>query len=113
MDIKRQGDLVNQGTVEITLDYPINTGNRKVEKLSLRRPKVKDLKAAARFGKSPEDQEFGLFAVLTGLVPEDFDDMDLADYVKLQDSFRGFTGKPGRSVAAAGDAGEVVPLPAE
>ena len=102
-----------QETVEITLDYPIDTGKGRVEKLSVRRPKVKDLKAAARFGKTPEDQETGLFAVLTGLVPEDFNGMDLIDYAKLHDTFRGFLDRPGRSVGAAFAAGEVVPVPAE
>jgi hypothetical protein len=113
MDIKRQGDLMNQGTVEITLDYPIDAGSGRIEKLSLRRPKVKDMTAAARFGKAPEDQETALFAALTGLVPEDFNNMDLLDYAKLQDAFRGFLDRPGRSVGAALDAGAVVPLPAE
>ena len=102
-----------QETVEITLDYPIDTGNGRVEKLNIRRPKVRDVKAAARFGKTPEDQETGLFAVLTGLVPEDFNGMDLIDYAKLQDSFRGFLDRPGRSVDAALAAGAVVPVSAE
>lgn len=100
-------------TVEITLDYPIVTGKGRVEKLDVRRPKVKDLKAAARFGKTPEDQETGLFAILTGLVPEDLNEMDLVDYAKLQDSFRSFVDKARRPVEPAGDAGAVVPVPAE
>jgi hypothetical protein len=105
--------MEKQGTVEITLDYPIDTGRGRVEKLFVRRPKVKDLRAAARFGKGPEEQETGLFAALTGLVPEDFDGMDLVDYAKLQDAFRGFVDRPRRPVGTAGDAGAVVPVVAE
>jgi hypothetical protein len=74
---------------EIILKHPFNVGGKKVEKLELRRPTVKDLRTMGRFGNSEEDKEIGLIATLCNLVPEDLDTMDLADYKAIQDSFRG------------------------
>ena len=100
-------------TVEITLDYPIVAGKGRVEKLIMRRPKVRDLKASSRFGSGAENQEVDMFAILTGLVPEDLDGLDMVDYAKLQDSFRGLLDRSRKPVAPAGDAGEVVQVSAE
>ncbi|MGE3258663.1 MAG: phage tail assembly protein [Geobacter sp.] len=73
---------------EIVLKYPFMAAGKKVEKLTLRRPTVKDLRTVGRFGDTDEDKEVGLIANLAGLIPEDMDQMDAADYKVLQDSFR-------------------------
>lgn len=73
---------------EIVLKYPFTAAGKKVEKLTLRRPTVKDLRTVGRFGDTDEDKEIGLIANLAGLIPEDMDQMDAADYKALQDSFR-------------------------
>jgi hypothetical protein len=73
---------------EVILKYPFTAGGKKIEKLSLRRPTVKDLRTMGRFGDSDEDKEIGLIASLAGMIPEDMDVMDVADYKALQDSFR-------------------------
>ncbi|MGQ4865882.1 phage tail assembly protein, partial [Enterobacter kobei] len=51
----------------------------------------------------------------TGLLPEDLDNMDLADYLELQTRFQKITGlgkKPEDDDKGAGATGEVVPVPA-
>ena len=97
--------------MEIKLKHPftIATGKR-IDVLTMRRAKVKDLKAANRFGDKPEDQEIALLAILTDLTPEDVQEMDLADYTQLQSSFRRLVGSGEDVVAAAGAAGAVVPV---
>lgn len=75
---------------EICLKYPVQLASGKVlDKLTLRRAKVADLREASRGGASQEDQEVALLARLSGLLPEDVLELDLADYKALQDAFRG------------------------
>jgi len=73
---------------EIALKHPFTAGGKKVEGLTMRRPTVKDLRTMGRFGTTDEEKEIGLIASLAGLVPEDMDAMDMADYKELQSSFR-------------------------
>jgi len=73
---------------EVTLKYPFTVAGKTIEKLTLRRPTVKDLRMVSRFGDTDEDKEIGLMATLAGMVPEDMDAMGAADYRSLQDSFR-------------------------
>jgi hypothetical protein len=75
---------------KLKLTYPVKLADgRTVAELTLRRPKVRDLKHAARYSDKTEEQETALLAALCGLAPEDMDELDLADYRKLQDAFRG------------------------
>lgn len=75
---------------EITLKYPVTLATGKViDKLSLRRPKVRDLKAVQRAHDKSEEQELALLSLLAGLTPEDIEELDLADYKSIQDTFRG------------------------
>jgi len=74
---------------EICLKYPVQLASgKKVATLSLRRAKVADLREASRGSDKPDDQELALLARLTGLLPEDLLELDLADYKVLQDAFR-------------------------
>lgn len=75
--------------MKIDLKYPIDRPDgSKVTNVTLRRATVGDLKAAQRQADKPEDQELALIARLTGLVPEDVEMIDLADYKRIQESFR-------------------------
>lgn len=78
---------------EITLKHPYTSADKLIEKLTMRRPQVKDVRAMNRGGGSEEEKEIRLFATLAGLVPEDMDGMDLEDYTVIQDYFRGIIGK--------------------
>ncbi|AAU91004.1 phage tail assembly protein [Methylococcus capsulatus] len=99
---------------KIKLHEPLKTGDgRTLTELTMRAPKVKDLKAAQRFGGSDADVEVALIASLVGVVPEDLDELGLADYRRLQDSFRRFSDPDGGAVEGDGAAGPVVPVPAQ
>lgn len=75
----------------ITLKFPIKNGlGETVSELKMRRAKVGDLRAVGQL-KNEMEQELALFARLTGLVPEDLDLLDTADYKQIQDTFRKFS----------------------
>lgn len=75
----------------IALKVPFKNGlGETVTQIKLRRAKVGDLRAVGSI-KSEMEQELALFARLTGLVPEDLDLLDTADYKQIQDTFRKFS----------------------
>ena len=81
------------GAATIQLTQPITTAaGTKVQAITMRRAKVKDLRRMNDFGTSDAAQEIGMMAHLSGMPAEDFDELDAADYRKLQDTFRGFLG---------------------
>ncbi len=75
--------------MELPLKHPFtNAAGQRIEKLTVRRAKRADMKAAAKYSKDEGGQEDFLFAQITGLTLEDIDQLDLADSKALQDSFR-------------------------
>lgn len=87
---------MTEAVTEICLKYPVQLASGKtLDKLTLRRAKVADLREASRGGDKPEDQEVALLARLAGLLPEDLLELDLADYKALQDAFRGMLDSAG------------------
>lgn len=69
---------------KIELDYPIQNGaGEEIKVLNIRRAKAKDLRRMQQ-KENAADQEFFLIAQLTGLVPEDIDELDVADYANVQ-----------------------------
>ncbi|EJO2376310.1 phage tail assembly protein [Salmonella enterica] len=95
-----------------TLTHPFTTASGvRVEQIELKRLTVKDLKQVRKISKDPADWDEPLIARSTGILPEDLDNMDLADYLQLQKRFQLVTGmgESGKSVdASTGAAGEVV-----
>ncbi|ROV57145.1 phage tail assembly protein [Neisseria chenwenguii] len=83
---KLQEDLGATKTVKLKYPARLATGQTLTE-LTLRRPKVGDIRAAAHLNTDAE-QELFIFARLTGLVPEDLDALDFADYKEVQRVFR-------------------------
>ncbi len=72
-------------SIVIQLDYPITLGTGELlDSLSVRRAKVKDIRRMNE-KKSDDDKEIALLTALTGLVPEDLDELDISDYTKLQE----------------------------
>lgn len=68
----------------IKLDYPIKDGEGKeIAELHVRRAKAKDVRQVAKRGDEIE-QTFHLMSILTGLVPEDIEELDIADFKKVQ-----------------------------
>jgi hypothetical protein len=74
----------------IKLDYPIKADGREVKELTMRRPKVKDQLLSDRAGASDAEKELTLFAHLTALAPADLHELDMTDYIKLQEAYRSF-----------------------
>ncbi|HCL5251809.1 TPA: phage tail assembly protein [Salmonella enterica] len=87
------------------LQYPFTApSGQRIEELQLTRLKVKDMRAARRISDKPEEWDEPLLAAMTGLVPEDLAEMDLADYQALQKRFQHMLGLGGESAATvAGD----------
>lgn len=77
--------------ITIQLDYPITLGDgQKITQFTMRRAKAKDLRKIQAH-KNEAEQEFLLFASLTNSTIEDIEELDLADYQKLQDAFKSMT----------------------
>lgn len=104
-------------TEKYTLQFPLTSGaGERIEKLTLRRLKVKDMRAARRTSDKPEEWDEPLMAAMTGLVPEDLAEMDLLDYQALQKRFQAMLSvATGSAAAVAGDGatGEMVSLSAQ
>ena len=63
----------------LTLNYPIQDGQGKtLTELTIRRPKVKDLRKMQ--GATEVEQSINILAIVTGLVPEDIDELDMSDF---------------------------------
>lgn len=92
--------------------YPFTTAvGTRIERIELKRLTVKDLKQVRKTSKDPADWDEPLIARSTGLLPEDLDNMDLADYLELQKRFQQVTGlgkSDENTDAGAGSPGEVV-----
>ncbi|SFD68527.1 Phage tail assembly chaperone protein, E, or 41 or 14 [Thiohalospira halophila DSM 15071] len=74
----------------VTLNDPITVDGQQVTEIELRRPKVRDQLLAEKSGGGPGEQEVSIFSNLSGLPQEAIQDLDLADYLQLQEVYRGF-----------------------
>lgn len=77
-------------TTSITLDYPKSFGGAVSGTLTMRRATVGDVLKANK-NKDEIDREVTLFADLCQVTPDEIRSLDLKDYQKLQEAFRGFT----------------------
>ena len=65
--------------VIVALDFPIQDGEGKtITELKIRRPKAKDIRKMK--GSTDIEQSISLLSIVTGLVPEDLDELDIADF---------------------------------
>ena len=63
----------------LTLDFPIQDGQgNTLTELKIRRPKLRAIRKMT--GKTEAEQSVSLLAIVTNLVPEDIDEMDMADF---------------------------------
>ncbi len=77
-------------SVKIVLARPLTNQGTTLAELEMRRPKLKDHIAANKASNDELESECALFAALCGVNPEDMTEMDMADYRKLQEAYRGF-----------------------
>ncbi|SUB23929.1 phage tail assembly protein [Avibacterium avium] len=65
-------------SVVLKLEHPITDGQgNNITELTIRRPKVKDMRKMR--GNNDLEQSISLIAIVTGLVPEDLDELDIVD----------------------------------
>lgn len=76
----------------INLVHPVMSAGVELCSLSMRRPKVRDQLAVERDKRSEAEKEVRLFANLCEVAPETIEDLDMADYARLQETYRGFIG---------------------
>ena len=63
----------------LALDFPIQDGQgNTITELKIRRPKVRDVRKMT--GATEAEQSVSLLSIVTGLVPEDIDELDIADF---------------------------------
>ncbi|QSB03235.1 phage tail assembly protein [Methylomonas sp. EFPC1] len=72
---------------KVTLQYPLSNGTAV---LNVRRPKVRDQLVADKTPGSEADKEIAMFANLCEVTPEEIQELDMADYKKLQAAYSGF-----------------------
>ena len=75
---------------KIKLSNPIKIDGVDVHELSLRRPKVRDLIAAGKRNVSESEREVDLIANLAEVAPEAIQELDLSDYLKIQEWLKDF-----------------------
>jgi hypothetical protein len=71
----------------IDLKYPLENG---MNRLTIRRPKVRDQLAAEKAKGSDSEKEIALLANLCEVAPSDIEAMDLVDYKALTEKYRSF-----------------------
>jgi len=71
----------------IDLLFPLENG---MTKLVMRRPKVRDLRAADKVKGGPAEVEVSMFSNLCEVSPDDIDSLDMADYGELQKTYASF-----------------------
>lgn len=74
----------------ITLIEPITVNNSTYEQLNIRRPKVRDRLVVERLKKSEAEKEIIMIASLAEVEPQVIEELDLADYAKIQGIFADF-----------------------
>lgn len=70
--------------VTVTLTRPTDANGVQVDKLRLRAPTVRDLRAAQATGGDDEQRELNLFASLAEVGTKDLEGLTLKDYSRLQ-----------------------------
>ena len=75
---------------KIKLSNPIKIDGVEVHELSLRRPKVRDLLISGKGNVDESEREVNLIANLAEVPGEAIRDMDLQDYLKIQEYLKSF-----------------------
>ncbi|HGJ5880609.1 MULTISPECIES: phage tail assembly protein [Arsenophonus] len=78
-------------TYPLRFPYPLANGEM-LTQVTVRRLTVRDMKQVRKQSQDPSDLDELLVASMTGLLPEDLDKMDLADYQALHGRFRDLAG---------------------
>ena len=74
--------MMDKTTIRLT--QPINSNGCQLSELSLRRPRVRDRLAVERTTGNQAEKEILFIANLCEVAPEDIEELDMADYAKIQ-----------------------------
>lgn len=74
----------------VKLNNPITVDEISVSELTIRRTKVRDYLAIERINGSDLNKEVTLTANLTSVAKEAIEELDIADYVKVQEVLKDF-----------------------
>ncbi len=77
----------------VPLSHPLKVGETTVTEVTLRRPKVRDLRALERLrapGTGEIDQGVAMAAMLCDLPLEAVDEMDASDFAAISEAIAGF-----------------------
>lgn len=83
-------------TARVKLVRPFKVKERMVTEVTIRRPKVRDLRALEKIrepGATELDQGIAMAATLCDLPPDAMDEMDAADFVSISEVLGGFLPK--------------------
>ena len=75
---------------KIKLENPIKIDGVEVNEISLRSPKVRDLIVSSKKNIDEAEKEVNLIANLGEISPETVQELDLRDYIKIQEWLRNF-----------------------
>lgn len=75
---------------KITLHHPIRINGVELKEVLLRRPKVRDRLIVDKMTVSDAEKEIFLVANLAEISKEAVEELDLADYIKIQQKLQSF-----------------------
>ena len=91
-------------TARVTLFHPLKVGDKTIAEVTIRRPKVRDLRAMEK-AREPGSSEMGqgivMAATLCDLPLEAMDEMDAADFAAISEAITGFLPKASASKGGA------------
>ncbi len=79
---------------KIKLENPIKIDGVEVNEISLRSPKVRDLLISSKKNVSEAEREVNLIANLSEIPVDAVEDLDLRDYLKIQEWLKDFLAQP-------------------
>jgi len=74
----------------IPLTYPIQINGLEITELQMRRPKVRDRLAVEKMTGGVAEKEIRFIANLCEIAPGDVEELDMADYARLQETLANF-----------------------
>lgn len=83
-------------TARVKLVRPFKVEDRTITEVTIRRPKVRDLRALEKIrepGATELDQSIAMTATLCDLPPDAMDEMDAADFASISEVLSGFLPK--------------------
>ena len=85
-----QREVLPQSMV-VEFAYPVTMKGEEVTQITIRKPKMKDMKAMASVSGTDLDREAWLMSCLSGMPVSDFDNLDLDQYQRVQEVLGKYT----------------------